>query len=107
MVTFSIPNLLWASHLPDVLEIGKLLQAIDQVYKANSPGMKAGGSGVSQEAKWVGKDGMRLRTHVVWETKEALGLEGNKGLWKEQELPPSAQTEAGTSLGKVSESGHY
>ena len=47
------------------MEIGKLLKAIDQVYNANSPGVKAGGSVVYHEAEWVGKDGMRLRTHVV------------------------------------------
>ena len=74
MVTFSIPNLLWASHLPDVLEIGKLLQAIDQVYKANSPGMKAGGSGVSQEAAWVG---MRL---MAWDFALML-YERQRRLW--------------------------
>lgn len=40
---------------PDAMESDQLLQDMHQVCKANSTGVKAGGSRVSQETEWVGR----------------------------------------------------
>lgn len=59
VVTFSISNLLRASHFPGAMETSKLVQGMDQVSNTNSSGVNAGGSEVSQEAEQVGRDGVR------------------------------------------------
>ena len=54
------------------MDIDKLLQAMGQVSKASSSGVKAGESGVSQEAEWVGEDGVCPCTHVVYRRQRRL-----------------------------------